>query len=94
MQEIVKHLVWLLVHRLITNFLKSVKGLGCASCNLCVFVCENIMHVMRDYLTVMRMYKALVPNNIDRDFFNTNNYEYIMLNMLLHDRDRREWSNV
>lgn len=45
---------------------------------------------MRDYLTVMRMYKALVPNNIDHDFFNTNNYEYIMLNMLLHDRDRRE----
>lgn len=62
--------MWLLGHdRLLTNFDKSLKGLGGAECRLCGSVKEDTMHVFRDCPKALQLWRNKILESIKSDFF-------------------------
>lgn len=67
--------------RLLTNFDKSLKGLGGAECRLCGSVKEDTMHVFRDCPKSLQLWRNKILEIIKGDFFYMEIHDYIRLNL-------------
>lgn len=69
-QDQVTCFIWMLKHdRLLTNYYKSLNGLGGTDCKLCGGVMEITMHALRDCPKVMQLGMKKVPERISLYFF-------------------------
>lgn len=49
-----------------TNYRKSLCGIGDAACKLCVSVCESALHALTEYPAVKRMWEKIVPSDFTK----------------------------
>jgi hypothetical protein len=95
--ERVRHFMWMLKHdRLLTNCKKSRMGLGHSMCAYCGDVEETSLHALRDCPLVLPLWKSLIPNEDNNQFFMSNLDNWINLNVS-HDtgwRGDRDWKDI
>lgn len=81
-QERVHYFVWLMSHdRLLTNYDKSLKGLGGADCKSCGSAMEKTLHALRVCPSVYNFWVMVVASNIKESLFSMNLKEWINLNL-------------
>lgn len=81
--ERIKSFVWLLKRdRLLTNQIKSRRGLGAVDCKLCEHSSKTMLHVFRECPCAMEVCVNKVPTEMHHDFFNLELEDWINLNLI------------
>lgn len=89
----VRSFVWMLKHnKLLTNFNKGRRGLGSAMCSLCGYVCEDTIHVFRDYTKAMQICSHVVLSDITNQFFQLDISRLVTLNINANLGNEINWN--